>query len=57
MHSNYPKLLDEDKYMLNSGSNFVLPHTSNTFKGNANNTGLQDLTHEIIGKNRGSYGN
>lgn len=62
MHTNYPKLLDEDKYMLNSGSNFVLPHTGNTMKGNGfnpnNNSGLQELTHDLLGKNnRGSYAN
>lgn len=63
MHTNYPKLLDEDKYMINSGSNFVLPHTGNTLKGsgfnqttNNNNSGLHDLTNDhLLGKNRGSY--
>lgn len=55
MHQNYPKLLDEDKYMMNSGSNFILPQTSNTMKGNgfnANTNALQDLTYDLLGKGR-----
>ena len=47
MHQNYPKLLDEDKNMMNSGSNFILPQTGNTIKSNginANTNALQDLT-------------
>lgn len=55
MHQNYPKLLDEDKHMMNSGSNFILPQTGNTIKSNginANINALQDLTQEMIGKSR-----
>lgn len=37
MHQNYPKLLDDDKYMKNSGSNFMLPQNSTTIKGNGIN--------------------